>query len=85
MVYILIIYIHLILQTCMSSKGWSRGIAFQHAAWGHSIDAQTLQICFLILVQDIRIFLSFWQLFFQFRNQQEKWGQPTLFAFLQVI
>ena len=30
-------------------------------------------------------FLSFWHLFFQFRNQQEKWGQPTLFIFLQII
>ena len=42
LVYILMIYIHLILRTCMSSKGWSRGTAFEYAAGGHSIDAQTL-------------------------------------------
>ena len=58
------IYIHLIFWFGMTSKGWSRGIAFQYAAGGHSIDAQTLQNYFLILVLDIRIFCLFDNYFF---------------------
>ena len=64
LVYILMIYIHLILQTCMSSTGWSRGMTFQYDAGGHGIDARTLQNYFLILVLDIRIFCLFDNYFF---------------------
>ena len=48
----------------MSSKGWSRGIAFKYAVLGRGIDAQTLQSYFLILVLDIRIFCLFDNYFF---------------------
>ena len=64
LVYILMIYIHLILQICMSTKGWSRGMTFQYDAGGSGIDPQTLQNYFLILVLDIRIFCLFDNYFF---------------------
>ena len=58
------IYIHLILQICMSSTDWSRGMTFQYDAGGHGIDPRTLQNYFLILVLDIRIFCLFDNYFF---------------------